>query len=131
MTNFLTEADMDELLHSTFFIKMCDDASWLYVEDRPHEPEMNWLLSFWGGYKIVPRFQGEVLFSRLLLLPPPPSPTPLPPPPPPSAAVARLARGITVHGQACPISYDGMLFVARVLLSYPHLCTSNEFDVPE
>ena len=116
MTNFLTEADRDELLHSNFIIKMCDDASWLYVEESHHEPEMNWLLSFWGGYKIVPRFQGEVLFSRLLLPPPPP------PPPPPCAAVACLARGITTHGQACPISYDGMLFVARVLFPfYPHL----------
>ncbi|CAN0470376.1 unnamed protein product, partial [Ascophyllum nodosum] len=60
MANFLTEADRDELLHSTFFIKMCDDASWLHVEESNHEPEMNWLQSFWGGYKIVPRFQGEV-----------------------------------------------------------------------
>ena len=83
MTNFFTEADLDEMLHSTFFIKMCDDASWLYVEESHHEPEMNWLLAFWGGYTITPRFQGEVLFSRLLLPPPPPPPpTPLPPPSP-------------------------------------------------
>ncbi|CAM9774062.1 unnamed protein product [Ectocarpus sp. 6 AP-2014] len=58
--NFFTEKDLDELLHSTFFIKMCDDASWLYVEDHPFQPELNWLLSLWGGYKIAPRFQGEV-----------------------------------------------------------------------
>eukprot|EP00903_Cladosiphon_okamuranus_P006039 g5957.t1 len=58
--NFFTEADLDELLHSTFFIKMCDDASWLYVEDHPYVPELNWLLTLWGGYKIAPRFQGEV-----------------------------------------------------------------------
>lgn len=58
--NFFTEADQDELLHSTFFIKMCDDASWLYVEDHPYHPEWNWLLSLWGGYKIAPRFRGEV-----------------------------------------------------------------------
>ncbi|CAM9238970.1 unnamed protein product [Ascophyllum nodosum] len=60
MTNFFTEADLDEMLHSTFFIKMCDDASWLYVEESHHEPEMNWLLAFWGGYTITPRFQGEM-----------------------------------------------------------------------
>eukprot|EP00752_Nemacystus_decipiens_P007614 g6804.t2 len=58
--NFFTEADLDELLHSNFFIKMCDDASWLYVEDHPYVPELNWLLTLWGGYKIAPRFQGEV-----------------------------------------------------------------------
>ncbi|CAN0108436.1 unnamed protein product, partial [Hapterophycus canaliculatus] len=58
--NFFTEDDLDELLYSTFFIKMCDDASWLYVEDHPFQPDMNWLLSLWGGYKIAPRFQGEV-----------------------------------------------------------------------
>lgn len=58
--NFFTEDDLDELLHSTFFIKMCDDASWLYVEDHPYTPELNWLLTLWGGYKIAPRFQGEV-----------------------------------------------------------------------
>ncbi|CAM9155204.1 unnamed protein product [Ectocarpus fasciculatus] len=58
--NFFTEKDLDELLHSTFFIKMCDDASWLYVEDHPFQPELNWLLSLWGGFKITPRFQGEV-----------------------------------------------------------------------
>lgn len=39
---------------------MCDDASWLYVEDHPYVPELNWLLTLWGGYKIAPRFQGEV-----------------------------------------------------------------------
>lgn len=47
-------------MHSTFFIKMVDDASWLYVEEQRHRPEMHWLLSLWGGYKISPRFQGEV-----------------------------------------------------------------------
>ncbi|CAM9952419.1 unnamed protein product [Laminaria digitata] len=57
---FFTEDDFDELLHSTFFIKMCDDASWLYVEEQPHHPQLNWLLSFWGGFKIAPRFPGEV-----------------------------------------------------------------------
>lgn len=57
---FFTEDDLDELLHGTFFIKMCDDASWLYVEDTPYQPELNWLLTLWGGYKIAPRFQGEV-----------------------------------------------------------------------
>lgn len=58
--NFFTSDDIDELLHSTFFIKMCDDASWLFVEEHPYQPELNWLLSLWGGYKIAPRFPGEV-----------------------------------------------------------------------
>lgn len=39
---------------------MCDDASWLSVEERPFHPEVGWLLPLWGGYKVVPRFQGEV-----------------------------------------------------------------------
>ena len=62
--NFFTEDDFDELLHSTFFIKMCDDASWLYVEEQPHHPQLSWLLSFWGGFKIAPRFPGEVGAKR-------------------------------------------------------------------
>lgn len=64
---------MNELLHSTFFIKVMDDASWLYVEDQPYHPELSWLLLLWGGYKIAPRFQGEVRWrwdSRGARLPP-------------------------------------------------------------
>lgn len=51
---------MDELLHSTFFIKIMDVDCWLFVEDRPHQPELGWLLSLWGGYRVAPRYEGEV-----------------------------------------------------------------------
>ncbi|CAM9265632.1 unnamed protein product [Choristocarpus tenellus] len=58
--NFFTEEDMHELMHSTFFLKVCDESSWLFVEDEMHQPDLGWLLQLWGGYKVTVRFQGEV-----------------------------------------------------------------------